>query len=286
MQERVKVSLVQFAPAHLDREENARRMATLVLAEGRDHGADLVVFPELATTGYIEPHHDAAFARALHEQSEPVPGPTTAALGEAARAAGASVVVGISEAHPTIPHVLLNSAVLIGSDGEVAGVQRKVHAALSEKNYYGEASSIEVFDTAIGTIGMHVCYDTRFPEVARVQALAGAEILVSIWAAAEGKGGAIPVAGIRERVATRAMENALFFAACNRTGREGDRRFFGRSALAGPGGELLAWSEGDDEEVVRAELNAEGLREQRAYITVFQDRRPELYGPVSSPLVR
>jgi len=284
MKDVVRVALVQFASAHLDREANARRMAEFVLTEGRDHGADLVVFPELASTGYVDAHPDPEFARRLHEQSELIPGPTTEALAEAARAGGTHVVAGISELHPHIPHVLLNAAVLIDRAGELVGVQRKVHACLAEKNYYGEGQSIEVFDTALGKIGINVCYDARFPEMARVQALAGAEMIVSIWASFV-QGGKVPVTSIQERTATRAMENALFFLGCNRSGTEGPRQFYGRSGVAAPTGELIAISESDAEEVVRAELTADALAAQRAYLTVFRDRRPELYGPILAPLV-
>src|ERR1041385_7880641 len=100
MKEAVRVSLVQFASAHLDREANARRMAEFVVGEGREHGADLVVFPELASTGYVDAHPDPEFSRKLHEQSELGAGPTTEALAEAARAGGTHVVAGISELHP------------------------------------------------------------------------------------------------------------------------------------------------------------------------------------------
>lgn len=284
MKELVAVSLVQFASSHLDRETNARRMAEFVLDEGRNHGADLVVFPELASTGYIEAHPDAEFARELYRQSEPIPGPTTEALAEAARAAGAHVIAGISELHPRIPHVLMNAAVLIDPAGELVGVQRKVHACLEEKNYYGAGDSIEVFDTALGKIGINVCYDARFPEVARVQALAGAEIIASIWASAV-QGSKVPATSIQERTATRAMENALFFLGCNRSGDEGSRHFYGRSAIAAPSGELIATSDSDAEEVVRATLAAEALGAQRAYLTIFRDRRPELYAPLTAHLM-
>ena len=283
MNEKVRVSLVQLASAHLDRETNARRMAEFTVTEGRDHDADLVVFPELASTGYVDAHPDPEFAKKLHEQSETIPGPTTEALSEAARSGGTHVIAGISELHARIPHVLLNAAVLIDPSGEIVGVQRKVHACLAEKNYYGEGESIDVFDTAIGRIGINVCYDARFPEMARVQALAGAEIIVSIWASFV-QGGKVPVTSIQERTATRAMENALYFIGCNRSGTEGTRKFYGRSAIAAPSGELIAISENDAEEVIRAELSAEALGAQRAYLTVFRDRRPELYGPLLSPL--
>lgn len=283
MKDSVNVSMVQFAPVWLDRETNAQRMAEFILAEGNDHKADLVVFPELASTGYLEPHTDATFAQQLYAQSETIPGPTTDALAEAAKVAGAHVVAGISELHPTIPHVLFNAAVLIDSAGQLIGVHRKVHACLDEKNYYGAGDSIEVFDSALGRIAINVCYDVRFPELARVQALRGAEIFVSIWASFV-QGGKVPVSSIRERCATRAMENAVFFLGCNRSGVEGTRRFYGHSAIAAPSGETIAASESDGEEVVRATLRADAMASQRAYLTIFRDRRPELYGDILAPL--
>jgi predicted amidohydrolase len=283
MKDAVNVSLVQFASAWLDREANARRMAEFVHSESADHNADLVVFPELASTGYLEPHTDAKFAQALYAQSETIPGPTTEALGGAAKTTGAHIVAGISELHPTIPHVLFNSAVLIDPAGELIGVYRKVHSCLDEKNYYAAGDAIEVFDSALGRVAINICYDVRFPELARIQALKGAEIFVSIWASFI-QGGKVPVSSIRERCATRAMENAAFFLGCNRSGVEGAKRFYGHSAIAAPSGETIAQSDSDTEEVVRATLVAEALAAQRAYLTVYRDRRPELYGGIVAPL--
>jgi omega-amidase len=282
MKDTVSVSLVQFKSEWLDREVNARRMSEFILAEG-GQGADLVVFPELASTGYLEPHTDAGFASRLYAESELIPGPTTEALAEAARRAGAHVVAGISEAHPTIPNVLFNSAVLLSPDGELVGVHRKVHACLEEKNYYAAGDMIDVFETSIARIALNICYDVRFPELARIQALGGAEVIVSIWASFV-QGGKVPVTSIRERCATRAMENAVFFVGCNRSGVEGGRRFYGHSAVAAPSGETIGASETDGEEVVRAVLSADALAAQRAYLTVFRDRRPELYGAILAPL--
>jgi predicted amidohydrolase len=158
-----------------------------------------------------------------------------------------------------------------------------VHACLEEKNYYAAGSTVDVYETLLGTIALNVCYDVRFPELARVQALHGAEIIASIWASFV-QPGKVPPESIVQRCATRAMENAVFFLGCNRSGREGEKVFYGRSAIAGPSGETLARSETDAEEVVRATLRAEELGAQRRYLTIFRDRRPELYGPIVTPL--
>lgn len=286
MKNEVRLSLVQFASVPLDPARNAERMAEFVRRESTDHGADLVVFPELASTGYVQSARDDAFAERLYAASEPIPGPTVARLSEAARDGHTHVIAGISQHHPRIRELLYNSAVLIGPDGALIGVQHKVHACRDEKEYYVPGDAIVTFDTELGRIGLELCYDVRFPEMARVQALDGAEIILSLWAAAV-QPGRVPNDSIIARCATRAMENALFFAGCNRTGPGApDEVFFGHSAIAAPDGSTLAASHTMDEEVIRATLHAEALPAQRRYLTIFRDRRPELYQPVSEPLSR
>jgi len=277
MKESVRVSLVQFASTWLQPEENATRMASFVAREASEHGAELVVFPELASTGYIEPNTDTTFAAKLYAASEYIPGgPTTAALRDVARRHNVHVIAGISERHPKLPYVLYNSAAFIGPDGELLGVQRKLHAALQEKNYYMNGHSIDVFPSRVGTIGINICYDTRFPEVARVQALRGSEIIVSIWASAT-RPGLLPSVGVAQAFAARAMENHVYFLSCNRSGREGDRIFTGRSAVVAPSGQMIALSDTADEDVVRAVLLDSEIRSQRTFLTIYRDRRPELY---------
>jgi predicted amidohydrolase len=283
MKDIVRVSLVQFAPVALDREENAERMAGFVASECTNHGADLVVFPELATTGYVRPHYDAKFSARLYAESEPVPGPTTSRLGELTLRYRCYVITGLSQSHSTIPHTLFNSAAIIAPDGEVAGVHQKVHSCLDEKNYFARGNNIDVYETGLGKIAVNICYDVRFPELARLQALRGAEIIVSIWASFE-QPGKVPSDTIYQRCATRAMENAVFFLGCNRAGTENDRVFYGRSAIAAPSGEIIAASTTSDEEVVRGELRADVLARQREYLTIFADRRPELYSELTDPL--
>ncbi|MGH3585785.1 MAG: carbon-nitrogen hydrolase family protein [Pseudonocardia sp.] len=283
MKEQVRVSLVQLASALLDPAKNAERMADHVVREAREHGAELVVFPELSTTGYVQSARDDEFAERLYAASEPVPGPTVERLAEAAREVGTHVVVGVSQRHPRIPEVLYNSAVLIDPAGEIAGVQHKVHACRDEKEYYIPGDLVHVFDTALGRLGLQLCYDVRFPELTRVQVLDGAEIVVSLWASAV-QPGKVPDDSIIARCATRAMENAVFYLGCNRTGGDDTQTFYGRSAIAGPSGDTLAASDNDREHAVRATLTAANLRAQRRYLTLFRDRRPELYGRIVEPL--
>jgi omega-amidase len=284
MKEQVQVSAVQFDSVWLDREANARRMAEFVETEAKEHGAGLVVFPELATTGYVRPHlSDPDFTRRFYEQCEPIPGPTTELLGEVARKHGTHVIVGISQTHEKIPHVLCNSAALIGSDGKVVGVYQKLHAALEEKDYFVAGNTMGVHETELGRIAMNICYDVRFPELARAQALQEADLIVAVWAMYEQPGKA-PSDSIIIRCRMRAKENLVYFVGCNRSGREGDKAYFGRSIIAGPDGEVIAKSDTDAEEVLRGTLTDQALQEQRARHSYLADRRPELYGAIVQPL--
>jgi predicted amidohydrolase len=259
-------------------------MAQFVEVETRDHDADIVVFPELATTGYLKPYlEDPAFTSGLYAQSEPVPGPTTEALGEVARRCGTHVIVGISRTHPKIPHVLYNSSILIGPGGEVIGVYDKLHAAIEEKQFYIAGNTTGVHETELGRIGMNICYDVRFPELARMQALQDADMIIAVWAMYEQPGKA-PSDSIIIRSRMRAKENIVYFVGCNRSGREGDRVYFGRSIIAGPDGSVITMSNTDAEEVLRGTLTADELASERERRSYLNDRRPDLYGALVAAL--
>src|SRR5438105_11498945 len=182
MKETVTVSLVQLAPAFLGREENAVRMAELVSAEASQHGADLVAFPELASVGSVltRLNEDGIAAAA-----EPVPGPTTDALAGAAREHGVHVVAGVLERADECLH---SSAVVIDAAGAVAGVYRRLHLAPDERRVLSAGDSVGVFETGLGNLAVSLSYDVNFPELARVQALEGAEIVATLWSSPEPPG--------------------------------------------------------------------------------------------------
>jgi predicted amidohydrolase len=293
MKASVKASLVQFSSEWLQTERNAARMKALAETEAKA-GQELIVFPELSNTGYITPVEVeepcgfpgktyAEFAAAYMRASETVPGPTTDALCEVARKYGVHVVVGIAQKHPVIPFTLFNSAVLIGPAG-ILGVHHKVHIPLNEKQYFYPGNSIETFKTELGTIGMQVCYDGRFPEITRVLALKGAEIVCSLWCVPAIF--TVPDAenSLKYRSYTRAQENGLYFLSCNRTGTEGKTVMLGRSVACAPDGAAIAASTTSEEEAVRAELTEERLLRYRSKLSIFRDRRPELYGEICRPL--
>ena len=251
MKAKVHVALAQIAVEPLDAKKNLDHMLR-VSAEAAAEETDLLVFPELASLGYVR-ERDREFGGRYLESSEPVPGPFTDALGEAARRHGFYVVAGISERHPTIPATVFNSAVLIAPTGRVVGVQRKLHLAGEERHYFVPGREIRIFDTDLGKLLLAICYDNYFPEVARTGALRGAEILCGIFNIPDRE-------EWRERLVhlatVRAYENMQHVAFVNRVGTDASVPYGGESAVAAPPGRLLARGPRLEEALVRATLEA------------------------------
>lgn len=274
MKDNLEVAAVEFDPAPLASAENARRMGETVERLAAEQQTDLVVFPELSTTGYLPRRYDAEFASLLTRESEPVPGPVTDTLCRAARRAGVTIVAGVSE---LAGGRLYNSAVIISSAGEVIGVQRKVHLWAQEPYYFLAGNGFDVFGTDIGRLGVSICYDSRFPESSRVQAIAGAEILICLFAMVEATGLADERLLVH-RAVTRALENSAYYIACNRGGAEDAGTFFGGSVIATPtGGTSVAAPHAG---VLRGRLDGALLRRAREYADPCRDRKPAVYAPL------
>lgn len=286
MKEQVDLRLVQFAPIWLDPEANAARARQAVEAEAAT-GADIVVLPELSNAGYVtpirvggEPEYPNGissaedFHAAYLASAETIGGPFVTGLAEAARSHGCVVVAGMSRIEG--PN-LMNSAVLLGPSG-VLGIHDKLHIPPQEKPFFTAGRKLEVFETPVARIGLSVCYDSRFPEMARYHAKNEAELSLVVYAGADS---VIQFLGVGDsllyRSHVRAQENGIFFAVCNRVGIEGSSQFFGKSVIAGPSGKILA--QGDSSEAtVQATLSARSLEEVREVVDVLADLRPEIYG--------
>ena len=237
-----------------------RALAAIDAAVGR--GADVVVLPELALSGY-------AFADA--EEALPTPLESLAAWG----AAGAVVVGGFVEQGGD--GVLFNSAAVVDAGG-VRAVYRKVHLWDREALWFTPGSARPpVVETAVGRVAPMVCFDLFFAEWVRVTALAGAQLLCvpGNWPAGPRPFGR-PVQLLRAMVAAEAGGMAV--ATCDRAGPERGAQWAGATGIAGPDGELLAAAPTTDPALVVAdvELTDDGL-------PFRSTRRPDLYGPLLDP---
>ncbi len=277
---RVTVALAQVQPTTLDKQANLARFDE-VLEQAASHGAQLVVFPELALTGY-------ACGDAFFEVAEPIPGPSTDHIAATASRLGLHVIWGMPERG--LPGVLHNSAVLVGPEGHI-GTWRKHtlpgHAtdeggagAFPDRRFFRAGTRSQVFDTAIGRIGMMVCYDIFFPEIARLLTLKGADLLVGI------SGSPSFERDIFEPlVLARAMENTIPFAYCNLAGSEGETTYWGGSRLIGagdpqtrvPGAPVIAQATYDTEDLVLGEVDYEDTHRFRPRFPVLRDLEVSMY---------
>jgi N-carbamoylputrescine amidase len=281
-----RVGLVQMRMSEDPADNLARAIARI--GEAADRGAALVCLPELFRTPYFCQREDAA----LFDLAEPIPGPTTGAVAEAARRHGVVVVASLFERRaPGIAH---NTAIVVDADGSLAGVYRKMHIpddpGYYEKYYFTPGDlGFKVVDTRAGRIGVLVCWDQWFPEAARLTALAGAEIIcypTAIgWHPAEKH-----AEGEAQRDAWRtvqrghAIANGVYVAAVNRVGHErpdpsaAGLEFWGTTFCCDPQGVLLAEAGTRDEEVLVVEVDRARLEAVRRNWPFLRDRRIDAYG--------
>jgi N-carbamoylputrescine amidase len=244
-------------------------------------GAQIVCLQELFRSQYFCQREDAA----LFDLAEPIPGPSTDAIGRVAAARGVVVVASLFEKRAE--GVFHNTAVLIDADGSVAGLYRKMHIPddpLYYEKYYFTPGDLgfRSFATRAGTVGALVCWDQWFPEAARLTALRGAEILfypTAIgWHPSEKAQYGEAQHGAWETIQrAHAIANGVFVAAVNRVGVEGGLEFWGGSFVCDPFGRVLARASQDREEVLVVECDRRLIGETRRNWPFLRDRRVDAY---------
>jgi beta-ureidopropionase len=249
--------------------------------EAASQGAQVLCFQELFYGPYFCQIQDAEY----FGYAEPVPGPTTDRMADLARETGMVVIAPVYEEEQ--PGVLYNTAAVIDADGRYLGKYRKTHLpqvkGFWEKFYFRPGNlGYPVFDTAVGRIGVYICYDRHFPEGWRALGLAGAQIVFN--PSATSRGLSRYLWNLEQPAA--AVANEYFVGAINRVGIEplGDNDFYGGSYFADPRGQLVgeAASETDEGALVR-DLDLDRLAEVRALWAFYRDRRPDAYGPLVTP---
>ena len=266
----MRIALIQMNSRTAARDENVARACDFI-AQATRSKADLVVLPEFFNNEYFPQYRDSRYM----DYAEPDDGYTQTRIKAEARRHGIHIVSTIFEL--ARPGLYYDTAMLINPDGEIAGKYRKVHPAalLSlEKIYFRGGSSFPVFALGDWTVGFSICYDNLFPESCRSLALHGAEIIVAPYAT--------PVADPWENfLSTRALENGVYFAACNHVGPEGEWQMSGKSMLIDPLGKIVAKASDANEEIVYAECSRKQVIEARRRFPLFRDRRPDAYGAIT-----
>jgi len=281
-------------------EDKAASLATSekLIREAASQGAELVVLQELHATLYFCQTEDTS----VFDLAEPIPGPTTDRLSALAHELGIVLVGSIFERR--MNGVYHNTAVVFESDGEIAGIYRKMHIpddpGFYEKFYFtpGDArfndghSGFTPIDTSVGKLGVLVCWDQWYPEAARLMALAGAELLIYPtaigWDVTDD-----PDEQARQLEAWvtvqrgHAVANNLPVIAPNRVGIEPDPsgqsdgiRFWGNSFICGPQGEFLARGDDEHECILSVTLDRTRTESVRRIWPYLRDRRIDAYGDI------
>lgn len=259
MKRLVKVSAVQFNVTVGDIDANVSYMQQ-ALARVASQGANLAVLPEMWSTGYAY--------RNLNELAQRTP-EVVEELGRLSQEYGMVIVGSLPEPHGD---KVCNTAYVLDR-GTLAGKYRKMHlfSMMGEDRSLVGGDSWLMVETSAGRIGVLICYDLRFPELARRLAVEGADILV------------VPAEWPKPRqehwralLLARAIENQLFVVAANCCGVQAKLDFFGQSMIIGPKGEILSEGGYENTELV-ATLDFETMENWRLQIPCFLDRKPECY---------
>jgi predicted amidohydrolase len=263
----VTIAVVQMHPHLADVQENLVQMSHFIEEICLRQKTDLIVFPELATTGY-------ECGVRFTDLAERVPGPTVNLIAQQAREFSTHVAFGLV-AKKRVESILYNAAVLVGPDGELAGEVHKVHLRGEERLAFRPGYRYPVLETGFGQVGLLLGWDLAFPEAARSLVLDGAELLCVLanWEQPHSE-------EWRSYVRARAYENAVFVAAANRVGEEYTYAFLGGSMIVGPRGALLAAVEEEGEGYAVARIHLDEVRTVREEFQFLQCRQPGTYRAV------
>ncbi len=262
----MKVGYIQFNPEFGAKARN-QRLILEFLKEGAHKEADLLVLPELCTTGYVFTSKEEAATL-----SEEVPqGPTTRALEDFAEEEDLYIVAGLCEKSDG---KVFNSAVLVGPSGFVS-TYRKTHLFNKEKLWFARGEEpFRIYETPKAKMGLMICFDWFFPEVTRILALKGAQIICHP--------SNLILPYCQKALLGAALQNRIFIITANRVGKERGVRFTGKSQIVSPNMEILAKSLRKSEEVRVVEIDPKDAENKSVteLNDLWTDRRTDLYHPL------
>jgi N-carbamoylputrescine amidase len=254
-------------------EENIEQTRVFVQEAG-ERGVDIVCFPELCITGYILDHPESIYSP---EESKRI----IERVLEMARKSEITVIAGMIEmGAKQSPYI---TQIVAGPEGYI-GSYRKTHLAPPEKGKYRPGEKIEVFQFRNIRFGIQLCYESHFPEISRIMALRGADVIFIPHASPRGTPQEKLQSWLRH-LPGRAFDNTLFVAACNQVGETGEGNIFpGVAVVIHPSGHVISRYTGHQSTMLVADLNLDELRaiKENNMKYFMPHRRPDLYGELSS----
>lgn len=283
----VKIGLIQMScgpePAANLKKAIAR------IGDAAKRGAQIVCLQELFRSRYFCQTEDIE----LFKLAETIPGPTTEALGKAAKKHKVVILASLFERRAA--GVYHNTAVVINEHGKISGKYRKMHIPddplYYEKFYFTPGDlGFQTHDTKFGKVGALVCWDQWFPEAARLTALSGAELILYPtaigWLPDEDEEMNQAQHSAWETIQrAHAIANGVYVVVVNRVGREGKLNFWGQSFVADPFGRIVAKASSDNEEVLVVDCDLDKIEETRQNWPFLRDRRIDFYSPLSSRII-
>ena len=268
MTEKITIALGQISCQVGNKKRNLEVIEKRV-KQAKKAGAELIAFPELSLTGYTV--RDRAY-----ELAETVPkGNSMREIERIAKNQNVHIIFGAIERSSRTGAVLYNSAVLVGPKGYVGKYQKMylpTHSVFEEKRYFRPGYQADVFDTEVGKIGMIICYDIYFPEIARLLCLKGANLIICISASPSVRKGFFETL-----TAARAIENGVFLAYVNLAGIEDGLQFWGGSRIIAPSGSIISQARYDVDDLIHATIDYSDMNRVRAWIPTLRDLRPEIF---------
>ena len=246
--------------------------------EAKEQGAQVICFQELFYGPYFGITEDTKY----YDLAEPADGPIVQRFAKLAAELSMVMILPIYE--EDIPGVYYNTAVVVDADGSILGKYRKHHLPNLEKfweKFYFRPGNLgyPVFKTAVGPVGVYICYDRHFPEGWRALGLAGAQVVFNPSATSRSLSSYL----WKLEQPAAAVANEYFVAAINRVGVEeyGDNDFYGTSYFVDPRGQFVGdVASGNDEELLVRDLDLGMIDEVRQQWAFYRDRRPDAYGPL------
>lgn len=269
----MRIALIQ-QHARADRADNLARALT-AMGEARQQGAELCAFAELAIDRFFPAERGCSWAA---DVAEPIPGPAADAI--STRARELALVTVFNQYESAADGRMFDSSPVFDSDGSLLGITRMVHiteyGGFHEQEYYAPGDhGAPVYETAVGRIGVAICYDRHYPEYMRALGVAGAQLVIIPQA---GTVGEWPEGMYEAEVRTAAFQNGYFTALCNRVGVEGKLTFAGESFVSDPEGRVLERGPAGEDAIIICDVDLRECATSTARRLFWRDRRADLYG--------
>jgi len=270
---KVTLTLAQVTCQLHDKDGNLKKMRRIV----KKTKGKIVVFPELNLTGYL-PRDD------LFHLAETIVGPSIKAVQRLAKETKKDIIFGAPMKDERVPGLVYNSCLLASGDGGLHRYDKMylpTFGPFEERVFFAQGKNAVVAEGVHAKIGLMICYDMFFPELAKLETLLGAQLLVNISAAPTTSG---PF--FRKVMPGRAVENAIYVAYSNMVGVHGSLVFGGGSVAYGPRGDELARAKDLDEDVVECQIDLDELEVARRFRPTVRDTRVELLDELGTVLRR